>query len=230
MRIHNKKEFGLGLAMLTGFFLALFAIFSPIHEGGRNTLDYMDGVFNAISKHSAYYIPEVAEKAKQHAGTQATLAVKAADDKQAARMARLFAAAGAEVAADGAQLKLSGDLGRLFDTVLTDADLMFKNDSAAVSAKYGEDGRQVLYDWHKALSAMAKDLNKQEKYSEAKTLRDIQTKAVEPAYNYYGIEAVPMTSMLWIALAALIGYVVYTIWYGFAILFLFEGWGLKLDH
>lgn len=230
MRIHDKKEFGLGLAMLAGFFLALFAIFSPLHEGGRNTLDYMDGVFNAISKHSAYYITEVAEKAKKHAGTQATLAVKAADDKQAARMARLFTTAGATVAADGAQLKVSGDLGRLFGAVLADADLMFKNDGAAVSAKYGEDGRQVLYDWHKALSAITKDLNKQEKYSEAKTLRDIQTKAVEPAYNYYGIEAVPMTSMFWVALAALVGYVVYTIWYGFAILFLFEGWGLKLDH
>jgi hypothetical protein len=39
-----------------------------------------------------------------------------------------------------------------------------------------------------------------------------------------------MSSMLWVSLAALVGYVLYTIWYGFAILFLFEGWGLKLDH
>jgi hypothetical protein len=36
--------------------------------------------------------------------------------------------------------------------------------------------------------------------------------------------------MVWVSLAALVGYVLYTIWYGFAILFLFEGWGLKLSH
>jgi hypothetical protein len=25
-------------------------------------------------------------------------------------------------------------------------------------------------------------------------------------------------------------YVIYTMWYGFSILFLFEGWGLKISH
>lgn len=230
MKIHDKKEFGLGLALLVGFFLALFAIFSPLHEGGRNTLDYLDGVFNAISKNSAYYIPGVAEKAKQHEGSAVALTVKAADPAQAARMAKLFTAAGASVASEDGMLKVSGDLGKLLAASLADADLMFKNDGAAVSAKYAEEGRRVLHDWHQALSAMTKDLNKQEKFTEAKTLRDVQTKAVEPAYNYYGVEAVPMSSMIWVALAALVGYVLYTIWYGFAILFLFEGWGLKLEH
>ena len=28
----------------------------------------------------------------------------------------------------------------------------------------------------------------------------------------------------------LVFYVVYTVWYGFAIIFMFEGWGLKLSH
>ena len=77
---------------------------------------------------------------------------------------------------------------------------------------------------------MTKDLNKQEKFKEAKSSRDVQTKVVEPAYNYYGVKAIPMSSMVWVSLAALVGYVLYTIWYGFAILFLFEGWGLKLSH
>lgn len=229
MKIHDKKEFGLGLALLAGFFVALYAIFSPLIEG-RNALDYLDGVFNSISKDSAYYIPAVAEKAKQHDGSAVALAVKAADPAQAARMAKLFTAAGASVTADGAELGVSGDLGKLLAAVLADADRMFKNDGAAMSAKYGEEGKRILHDWHQALTAMTKDLNKQEKFAEAKTLRDVQTKAVEPAYNYFGVQAVPMSSMIWIALAALVGYVLYTIWYGFAILFLFEGWGLKLEH
>jgi len=230
MAVHDKKEFGIGLAMLAGFFLALFAIFSPLFEGGRNALDYMDGMFNSISKDSAYYIPAVAEKARKHDGSAVTLSLKAKDAAQAARMAKLFAGAGASVTVTGAQLGVSGDLGRMIGAALADADLMFKNDGAAVTGKYGYEEKRVLHDWHQALAAMTKDLNKQERFREALTLRDVQTKAVEPAYNYYGVKAVPMSSMLWIALASLVGYVLYTIWYGFAILFLFEGWGLKLDH
>jgi hypothetical protein len=28
----------------------------------------------------------------------------------------------------------------------------------------------------------------------------------------------------------LIFYVVYTVWYGFGFMYLFEGWGMKLEH
>lgn len=228
--IHDTKEFGIGLALITGFFVILFAIFSPLFEGGKNALDYLDGTFNSVSKDSAYYIPGITEKARKYDGTAVTLSIKAADDKQAARMAKLFTTAGASVALDSAQLSISGDLGKILAAVLADADLMFKNEGATVSSKYGIEEKRVLYDWHMALGAMTKDLNKQEKFKEAKTVRDIQTKAVEPAYNYYGIKAIPMSNMIWVSLSALIGYVLYTIWYGFAILFLFEGWGLKLNH
>jgi len=228
--IHDTKEFGIGLALITAFFLALFVIFSPLFEGGTNALDYLDSTFNSVSKDSAYYIPGVVEKAKQHDGTAVTLSIQATDDNQATRMAKLFTTAGATATTEGAQLRVSGDLGKLLTAVLADADLMFKNEGAAVSAKYGIEEKRVLYDWHQALTAMTKDLNKQEQFKAAKTLRDVQTKAVEPAYNYYGVKAVPMRNMLWVALAALVGYVLYTIWYGYAILFLFEGWGLKLSH
>lgn len=228
--IHDKKEFGIGLALTVAFLATLVAIFSPLLEGGKNALDYLDGTFNSVSKHSAYYIPAAVEKAKQHEGTTVTLSIKAANDSQAARTEKLFATAGATVAREGAKLTISGDLGRMLAGVLADADHMFHNDGAAVSGKYGYEEKRVLYDWHKALGAVTKDLNKQEKFREAKTVRDVQTKAVEPAYNYFGVKAIPMSSMLWVALGALVGYVLYTIWYGYAILFLFEGWGLKLTH
>lgn len=228
--IHNKREFGLGLALIVAFFIALFFIFSPLFGNGRNLLDYLDSAFNSISKNSAYYIPGVVEKAKQHEGTAVTVAIKAADAGQAARMEKLFTVAGASVTLDGAKLTVSGDLGLMLGGALADADLMFKNDGVVVAGKYGIEEKRVLYDWHQALGAMVKDLNRQQRFKEAKSSRDVQTKAVEPAYNYYGVKAVPMSSMIWVALAALIGYVVYTIWYGFAIMFLFEGWGLRLEH
>ena len=228
--IHDKKEFGIGLALMAGFFVVLFAIFSPVLEGGKNTIDYLDGVFNSISKNSAYYIPDLAEKAKKHEGAAVTLSIKAADDGQAERMTQLFTTAGATVVATGTQLDVTGDMGQMLGAALADADLMFKNDGARVTEKYGVDAKRALYDWHRALSAMGKDLDKQSKFAESKTVRDVQTKGVEPAYNYFGIEAIPMSNMLWVVLAALVGYVVYTIWYGYAILFMFEGWGLKLEH
>jgi hypothetical protein len=229
--IQNKKQFGLGLVLIAAFLVVLFAIFSPLFEGGRNSLDYLDSTFNSISKDSAYYIPAVMEKARKHEGTEVAINLKAADAGQAARMGKLLSSsAGATVTVDAGKLGVSGDFGRILGAVLADADLMFKNEGAAVAAKYGFDERRVLYDWHQALSAMTKDLNRQGKFKEAKMLREVQTKAIEPAYNYYGIQAVPMTSMIWIAMAALIGYVVYTVWYGFAILFLFEGWGIRLKH
>lgn len=228
--IHDKKEFGIGVALIAAFLIALAAIFMPLFEGGKNTLDYMDGLFNSISKQSAYYIPDVAKKASRHQGTTVTVAIEAADETQAARMATLFAAAGATVSRDGAALNVTADLGRLLAATLADADLMYKNQGEAVASKYGIDAKRALYDWHKALSAMTKALNKQDRFDEAKTLRDVQTKALEPAYNYYGVEAVPMSQTFWVALLALVGYVLYTIWYGFAILYIFEGWGLKLEH
>ncbi|MDP1651848.1 MAG: hypothetical protein Q8L56_03900 [Rhodocyclaceae bacterium] len=228
--IHDKREFGIGLALLTGFFLVLFAIFSPLLEGGRNTIDYLDGVFNSISKNSAYYIPDLAEKARKHEGSAVQLTVKATDAGQAERMQKLFTVAGATVAVEGTQLNVSGDLGQMIGAALADADLMFKNEGTAVSDKYGVEAKRALYDWHRALGAMSKDLDRQSKFAEGKIVRDAQTKGVEPAYNYYGIKAIPMSNMLWVVLVALVGYVVYTVWYGYAILFLFEGWGLKLEH
>jgi hypothetical protein len=228
--IQDKKEFGLGLALLAVFFVVLFAIFSPLFEGGRNTLDYLDNTFNSISKNSAYFIPGVADKARKFDGKEVTVTIKVADAGQAARLEKIMSVAAAKVVADGAKLVVTGDLGQLIGSAIADADLMFKNDGAAVSGKYDLEGKRVLYDWHQAFSSMTKDLNHQNKFAEGKLLRDVQTKALEPAYNYYGVEAIPMSSMFWIAMAALIGYVIYTVWYGFAILFLFEGWGLKLNH
>ena len=228
--IHDKKEFGIGLALIAAFLVVLVGIFSPLYEGDRNSLDFLDSTFNAISKNSAYYIPGVKAKAAKHEGAIVSLNIKGADAGQVARMEKLLSATGATVLVDGAKLSISGDLGRMLGAVLADADLMFKNQGKAVAAKYGFDERRVLYDWHQVLAAMAKDLTRQSRFQEARMLRDVQAKAVEPAYNYYGVEAVPMSSMIWVAMAALVGYVLYTVWYGFAVLFLFEGWGLKLDH
>ena len=55
-------------------------------------------------------------------------------------------------------------------------------------------------------------------------------KAVEPSYNYYKIEPRKIGDLWGIVLFSLVFYVVYTMWYGFAIMFMFEGWGMRLEH
>jgi hypothetical protein len=73
-------------------------------------------------------------------------------------------------------------------------------------------------------------LKKQKKFEAATVVGLIQKKAVETAYNYYGIEPQKITDRFGIVSFSLIFYVVYTLWYGFAIMYMFEGWGLRLEH
>jgi hypothetical protein len=58
----------------------------------------------------------------------------------------------------------------------------------------------------------------------------VQKKALETSYNYYKIEPQKIGDRLGVVIFSLFFYVVYTLWYGFAIMFMFEGWGLRLTH
>jgi len=64
--IAYKKEFFGGLAMLVAFTVVLIIMFSPVFKG-QNGLEYLDALYNSISKGSAYYIPKVKEKS-DHGG------------------------------------------------------------------------------------------------------------------------------------------------------------------
>jgi hypothetical protein len=77
---------------------------------------------------------------------------------------------------------------------------------------------------------MEKDLTKSENFAQAKFVKNCMTKAVEPAYNYYKVEVKPVKEEMPMLIASLAFYVIYTMWYGFGLLFLFEGMGIKLEH
>jgi hypothetical protein len=57
----------------------------------------------------------------------------------------------------------------------------------------------------------------------------VETKAVEPAFNYYVIQAQKISDKIGIVFFSLVFYVIYTLWYGYAIMFMAEGWGLELE-
>ena len=107
---------------------------------------------------------------------------------------------------------------------------MYANDGAAISTKYQMEERAVLYNWWNALAAMEKALKAQAKFEAAKIVDLVRTKTVETAYNYYRIEPQKIGDKIGVVIFSLIFYVVYTLWYGFAIMYLFEGWGLQLEH
>ena len=231
--IANKKEFGGGLVMMAGFWVVFALLLSPLYPGqGKkvNMLDYMDNMYNSISKKSSYYIPAVKEKAEAYKGNIISLSVKTDETLSAQRLTSMLQQAGASVQAGDKEIKITGDLGAILTAILADADAMFANDGEAVSAEYGIAEKQVMFDWYNALKSMEKSLTKQEKFKESKILYQVRTKTVEPAYNYYGIEAQSIKDKALLVILSLVGYVIYTMWFGFSILFMFEGWGLKLEH
>ncbi len=227
--IANKKEFYTGLGMLVGFIVILVIIFSPVFKG-HNGLEYLDALYNSISKGSAYYIPQVRASGSAFDGSHVDVTLDMHSPAEAAEAAKLFNAAGALVNTTGKTLQVSGDLGKIIANSLDDADAMYKNDTAALSGKYGYSGRQALYYWWTAYKLMDRELNAQEKFKEAKMVAMVSKKAVECSYNYYGIESKQISGSLGIVIFSLVFYVIYTLWYGFAVMFMFEGWGMKLEH
>ncbi|MFO7560215.1 MAG: hypothetical protein R6X10_15385 [Desulfobacterales bacterium] len=227
--ISDKKKFFMGAGLLLSFFVVFAIIFSPVFDG-KNGLEFLDNLYNSISKGSAYYIPDLKDSSAAHNGKTVTvnLALKDADD--AKQTSLLFLAAGATVDIHDSELKVSGDFGKILENCLDDADQMYLNQGEKLSDKYGYDEKKVLYNWWTAASLMDKDLKEQRLFKEAEVVTTVKNRAVETAYNYYKIEPQKISERLGIVIFSLIFYVVYTLWYGFAIMYMFDGWGLKLEH
>jgi hypothetical protein len=219
-----------GIFMLIAFFILLVVIFMPVFPGKVNGLDYMDNLFNMISKGSSYFIPASIKSSEKYAGKMIDVKVKLDDEKLAAQTAKLLEVNGLQAAVTGKELAIKGDMAKILKGGLADADLMFKNDGKPVAEKYGYSEKQAMFNWHTVFKKIGADLTKQEKFAEAKPFADVQKKALEPAYNYYGVEAKNWQENLALIIFALAFYVFYTLWYGFGLMWLFEGIGLKIGH
>ncbi len=227
--IAHKREFYGGVGLMAIFIVVLIFIFMPIYKG-QNGLDYLDALYNSISKGSAYYIPKLNKEAKEFHGHSVNVNLAMASNEQAKQASTLFEKSGAMAKVSGSTIQVAGDLGKILQNSLVDADLMYLNDGQKVSSKYGYDEKRVLFNWWNAFKVMDKDLKKQKLFKAAKIVTTIKKKAVEPSYNYYKIDPQRITDRLGIVIFSLVFYVVYTLWYGFAIMFMFEGWGMRLEH
>jgi len=227
--IDNYRQFLTGLALMAGFIIILIGFFLPIF-GGQNGLNYLDNLYNSISKGSAYYIDRVQKDAEAYKGKIIDVTLKMPQHRRIEELAKLFRASDASVSSTGTDIHVKGDLWGILKNCLADADAMYYNQGKKISEKYEYDEKHVLYNWWKALKEMEKGLQRQEKFKEADTVALVVNKAVESAYNYYGIEPQKIADRVGIVTASLAFYVIYTVWYGFAFMLMFQGWGMKLEH
>ena len=228
MIVKNIKKFFIGLVMLIIFAAILGTVFSPVF-GGKNGLEFMDNLYNSISKGSAYYIPKVREDIKPFKGKTVDVTLKLHSAEQAEKIKLLLEKTGT-VEGSGETFQFKGDLWQMLNNCIEDADKMYHNDAKAVEAKYGYGAKRVLVNWDEAFHSMDKDLKKQKKFKEAAILGKVLEKSVEPSYNYFTIEPEKISNKIGIVALSLVFYVFYTVWFGFGIMLLFEGLGLNFDH
>jgi hypothetical protein len=242
-----KKHMGLGILLAISFWVVLFLMFSPIFpktaDGQpQNGLQWADEMFNQLAKGSSYFIPKVQKSNEKFMGKMFTAKVnlskpedKPGDaEKRADRASKLFTInPGAKVEVKGSELMIEGDLGLVLKAALEDADMMFKNEGEKLKAKYAvamatDDVKQMFRQWNNVLPKIDKIFKKEGKIEESQVVSDVTKKAVEASYNFYGVEAVKVKDKAGLMTFLLVFYVAYTMWWGFAIFFIFEGLGLSM--
>ena len=228
MLIRHAKMFNLGLLLGISFLGVLFLIFQPVFPGGKTGLDFSDDLFNKLSKGSSYFIPEVAKDNEKFMGTNFSVTVKLDKPEQVDNAVKILAAGGAQATAKEAQLAISGDLGKLLGNAIQDSDEMYKNAGAKVSGRYGLKEMEVMALWWSVLSKMNKEFQKDKKVNESDMVMKVMQRAVEPAYNYYGIEAEKVSGKAFTLTGLLLFYILYTMWWGYAIFDMFDGIGLSM--
>lgn len=228
MLIKDKKHFNLGVIMSLGFFALFFVIMSPVFNG-MNGLEYADDIFNKLSKGSAYFVPKVSQSNEKFVGKAFSITINfdaSKDPEQIKRMHTLITKNNINADIQGTNLNISGDIGLLLKSVIRDADDMYKNDGQKLKSLYEYDEKKALKDWWTLLTRIDKELQLKSQFDMAKMVNEVNKKLVETSYNYYKIEPQSVMDKLFVMSALLVFYVLYTLWWGYALYHLFEGIGL----
>lgn len=242
MLIKDSKMFGKGCLLMGSFLVVLFIMFMPWFGEGKNALEFSDEFFNELSKGSSDFSGEITKKAGEFAGKTVTLmpekkatipdgakgALKAEDVP--AKTAEMLKKAGFDAQVKDGALVVPADLGKLIAVVVKDSQAMFAvTDEKAPFELNGMNGKVAMTLWWNLLSNSIKPLQKEGKVAEATLLDLAIRKGIEPAYNFFGVKTKSVMSSAGVLLAGLlIFYVIYTMWYGYAIFDLFGGIGLTM--
>jgi hypothetical protein len=227
--IRNKGKALMGLLLGLSFLVLLALIFAPVFRG-KNGMEFAEQLFNRLAKGSSYFIPQLSAELTSFEKQEVAVSVEMEDTEQAARAKRIFSRAAPDTTAQGVTLNVRGDLAQMLGSALEDCRAMYWNNGNELREKYGMDGKEAMVVWHRALNAIAKKLQAGENrnVAQSKMILAVVTKGIEPAYNFYGMEPERVSSRAGITTLLLVFYLVYTVWWGFAIYFTFEGFGLVM--
>lgn len=227
--IINSRQFYKGLAMIITFTIIFALMISPVING-KTVIQTADQLFNSLTKGSTYYMPKLAKDAARFQGTVFDVSVSAKSKEEAAKISKVFSMAGADVQAEDARVNISGDLGKLAQAALTDADALFNNQKDTVTNKYGIDGKEVVNCWWTVFNALESKYKLEAKSTEMSFVASLKGKGLEVAYNFDGIQADSVKERSGITTFMLLFYIIYTVWYGFAIMYLMEGLGIVASN
>jgi hypothetical protein len=227
MLIPNKKEFIIGLLMGLVFLVVLGLMSSPIFQG-RNAFEAADRLYNSIAKGSSYKIPALEQQARKFIGTNLDLVIPTTGIRKPEWAKKVFAASGGRFEETGGKTRFQGDLGTIGLAALKDSEAMYNDRDKDISDRYGISGREALYTWWTLLTDFQEALKREKKVNQASFLDEVVKKGVEVGYNFFGIAPQKASSRAGILSVSLCFYVAYTLWWGFAIFFLFEGFGLVM--
>jgi hypothetical protein len=229
MLIRNKGKAVIGLLLGISFIAVLALIFAPIIKG-ESGLELSDQLFNRLAKGSSYFIPSLSSRLTNFEKEEVAVSVEMESAGQARRALEILLKAGSETSAQGAVLNVKGSLGNLLGAALQDSKTMYLNHGDELREKYGMDEKEAMLIWYRALNGTAKELQKgsDRNIEQSKMVRAVVTEGIEPAYNFYGIQPESVSRKAGITAFLLVFYLVYTIWWGFGIFFLFEGIGFAM--
>ena len=227
MLVRDRKKFWTGLIGLL-FFSLILIFWTSSWENHKSGLEWADGLFNQLAKDSTYFIPEAVKLAGRFEGITVDFGVNPRWPGTDSRMAKILQANAfsAAILNDG-RVRIKGDLGLLGKAASADAELLFKGHGKDLQDRYGFEGKEVLYYWWIAFDGLTRRFIQENRSSEADFTRFMTTRVLEPSYNFAGIETRNITENTGTVSFLLGFYVFYTLLYGFSILFIFEGLGIK---
>lgn len=223
--VRDRAKFTIGVIGLVTFFIALTVWLSPVIED-QTGLQWADSFFNQLSKSSSYFLPKVSKDVGKYQGKGFQVEVSVKDAAIGEHIAQLFSGAGSQARASGKKVTLTGDLGAVARAVIEDAEVMYQDKEPQLQSKYGFPGREVIFCWWTALDAIYQQLLDTGDIPASNFASALKTKVCEPAYNFAGITPRNASDAGLPLFALLAFYIIYTVWYGFSILYVFEGLGI----
>lgn len=227
MLIPEKKQFLKGFIMAVLFFIVLFVMFTP-NFGGVNAFNASDKLFNSIAKGSTNYIEFLEKESAPFKENKVEIEIALEESDLNSDAEKILSTAGMEAKVEGEKIAVAGTLGVMIDAAIKDSKDMFYNKGDTVKGRYGIEEKKALLVWWQILGATIKAFNSDKRFKEAKMIEEVMARGIGVGYNFYKIEPEMASTKAGVLTFALLFYILYTLWWGFAIFFMAEGLGLQL--